>query len=288
MNLSEVLNAINYDKTPLLNDDLYEKEYVSDHDTIGSIHSYEILRQLIQLEGELVVAKASLRTQLVGEKEAVIQESRQQLVLAREKADLSRRLYLRQDSLFRQNLVSQEEYELFQSEAKIAEIEANIAEVQLQTVTTGVKPEQIEMIEAEIRSLENDIRIRKSQMEAFNLQTPIGGRLYRSFSPDTLLSVSDTSYVLVMPVKWQHHTELRQGQSVFLKGSKNARLSAKILRIEDTVKVLNREQVFMAVAVIEGDQRSIYPNLIVPCTVQGEPVSPFHYVMRLVQSLFNM
>ena len=29
MNLSEVLNAINYDKTPLLNDDLQEKEYVS-------------------------------------------------------------------------------------------------------------------------------------------------------------------------------------------------------------------------------------------------------------------
>jgi len=28
MNLSEVLNAINYDKTPLLNDDLHEKEYV--------------------------------------------------------------------------------------------------------------------------------------------------------------------------------------------------------------------------------------------------------------------
>jgi hypothetical protein len=29
MNLSEVLNAINYDKTPILDDELQEKEYVS-------------------------------------------------------------------------------------------------------------------------------------------------------------------------------------------------------------------------------------------------------------------
>ena len=28
MNLSEVLNAINYDKTPILDDELQEKEYV--------------------------------------------------------------------------------------------------------------------------------------------------------------------------------------------------------------------------------------------------------------------
>jgi len=278
-------DATRFQLSPTLN----EKEYVSEHDTIGSIHSYEVLRQLIQLEGELVVAKATLRTQLVGEKEAIIQEARQQLVLAREKAELQRRLFLRQDSLFLHNLVSQEEYELVQSEAKIAEIEVNIAEVQLQTVTTGVKPEQIEMIEAEIRSLENDIRIRKNQMEAFNLQTPIAGKLYRSFSSDTLLSVCDTSYVLVIPVKWQYHAELSPGRSVFLKSAEGStRLSAKILRIEDNIKILNREQVFMAVALIEGDQEFLYPNLIVPCTVQGRSLSPLHYVIRLVQSMFGM
>jgi hypothetical protein len=277
-------DATRFQLSPLLN----EKQYVAELDTIGSIHSYEVLRQLTELEGDLAVAKATLKTQLVGEKEAVIQEARQQHVLAQERAELQNRLFLRQDSLFHQNLVSQEEYEMARSEAKIAEIEADIAEVQLQSVTTGVKPEQIEMVESRIRSLENDVRLRKSQLQAFTLRTPIAGKLFRSFSSDTLLSVCDTSYLLIMPVQWGYHSELIPGQMVSLKGAdRSTRLSARIVRIEDSVKILNRDQIFFAVASIEGVHSSMVPDLIVPCTIRGRSLSLVQVCIRMLESILN-
>ncbi len=276
-------DATRFQMSPSLN----EKRVVMALDTIGSIHSYAVLADLTELEGDLIVAKATLRTQLVGEKAAIIEEARQQLALAQERAALLRKRFLRQDSLFHRNLVSLEEYELVQSEAEVAAIEVNIAEVQLQTVTTGAKPEQIKMIEAEIQSIEDDIRIRKSQVEAFTLQTPISGRIYRSFTSDTLLTVCDTSFVLIMPLNWKHREYLNPGQTVSLK-SGGPQLTAKILRIEDIVKILDQEQVYMAVALIEGKSETLTPNLIIPCTVRCSSVSSFHYAIRLIKSLFNM
>lgn len=267
---------------------LNEKLSVVKSDTIGSIHSYEILRQLTVLEGELEVSKAELMTQAVGEKEAVIQEARQQLALSRERVALMQRLFHRQDSLYHQNVISQEEYELAESEANVAEIEANIAQVQLQRVTTGVKPQQIEMIEAQIRSLENDIQVRKSQLNAFTLQTPIAGTLIRHYSSDTLLSVCDTSFLLVMPVRWKYHSELEPGQTITFKDEKQKRrLWAKLVRIENDIKILNRQQVFIAVGAIQHGQGPFYPNLIVSCTIRGESLPLVQFVFQMIRSMFT-
>lgn len=266
---------------------LKDKKVVMQLDTIGSVHSYEVLAELTELEGDLALAKATLQTQLVGEKEAVISAAKQQLALAEEKAELQRKRFLRQDSLFHLNLVSMEEYELARSEAKVAAIEEKIAEAQFQTVTTGSKPEQIEMIKAEIQSLENDIRIRKSRMDDFIIQTPISGKVYRSFTSDTLLSVCDTSFILLMPVNWNQREYIHPEQKVFVK-SGGRQSTARILRIEDNIKILNREQVCIAVALIDRESEALTPNLFVPCKVRCSSVSSFRYALHLVQSLFNM
>jgi hypothetical protein len=270
-----------------LSPDLNHKSSVAEQDTIGSIHSYEILRQLTALEGELAVATASLVTQAVGEKEAVIQEAQQQVALTRERAQLKQRLFHRQDSLYRQNMISQEEFELAESEANVAEIEANIAKLQLQRVTTGVKPEAIEMIEAQVRSLENDIQVRKSQMKAFTLQTPIAGTLIRYYSSDTLLSVCDTSFLIVMPIKWKYRSQLQPGHTIIFRDvDSKKRLSAKILRIQRDVKILNQDQVFLAVGSMEDAPGSYYPNLVVPCTIRGESIALYQYVFRMIKTMF--
>ena len=274
-------DIVQFKLSPTLKSD----EFVSEGDTIGYILSTMMNQQLTRQKGDLEIARASLGVDIAGEKKAAVEEAIQQLLMKKEEAKIQQELLERQQALLEQNLISQEEFEIIQSMAKVAEIDVKAAEARLQVMQTGAKREQIVLIEAQIRSLENEIKVLEEKIINHTICSPIGGRIYRFISSDTLCIVGDSSYVAVILVEAKNFLEVSTGQRVDLKLSGfGNKPSGRVVRIEERFRNINGEQIFVVIAELESSGIKLPINCITPCTIRGKPKSPMEYVLRMFTS----
>ncbi|MCB0301913.1 MAG: hypothetical protein KDE52_17765, partial [Calditrichaeota bacterium] len=141
-----------------INPALKAKSGIAMGDKVGHIRSNEIERRLAELQGMLEMANASLEFYRTGEKDAVIREARQAAALSKEQAELQERLFERQKLLYDQQLISEETIEISQSASRISRLEAELASAKLQTVATGAKPEQLDLVKSEIERYKKEIQ----------------------------------------------------------------------------------------------------------------------------------
>jgi len=255
---------------------------------IVRVYSHELARNLSRLSGELAVARASLAAVKSGEKEAVAQEAERGLVLAKERAGLHNLIFLRQDSLYRRNLISREAFDLAHSTAQISAIEAAVAEARLQSVRTGAKPEEIRMIESQIEGLEAEISVLSDQTGTLTLASPLFGVFQSSPGTDTLCTVEDTARVIVMPVPIKHLAEVAPGQTVKLRIPGHAEeFAGTVLRLEHRVRIINGAQVMMATATLAGSITALPSNLVVMGSIETGRHSPVQYLRLWVSDMFQ-
>jgi hypothetical protein len=245
-------------------------KYVSVGDTIGIIYSNEIERRLDQLEGDLSVAEATLKFYKTGEKEAVIAEAENRLNHAKEQAEEQKRIVERLEDLHNRKLVSTQEYEIGKSTSQIFDINVTIAQAQLENVTSGAKPEQIEMVTYQIASLKSQIDVLKKRVDHFILQSPIEGMVLQSFANDTLVNVvQEDSFVVVMPIRWRNRTYLKEGQPIHVAFSPDiSNIKGEIINIDSGVRYLNGEQVVFASALITENAEKLTSGLMVSCSIE--------------------
>jgi hypothetical protein len=60
-----------------------------------------------------------------------------------------------------------------------------------------------------------------------------------------------------------------------------------IFRKEESIKMLNREQVFVAYAAIENSAVNVPINLIVPCTIIIKDLKPIQYIFQILNTFFR-
>jgi hypothetical protein len=261
---------------------------VSAGDTIVRIYSHELARELYRLSGELAVAKASLVMVKSGEKEPIAQEAERALSLAKERAGLQNLIFGRQDSLYRKNLISPEVFELARSAAQTSAIEVAIAEARLQTVRTGVKPEQIRVIESQISGLEAQIRVLSKQVAALTLVSPFSGVFQSSPGTDTLCTVEDTARVILMPVPVKHMGHVAPGQWVKLWVPRHTEsYGGKVLRLDQRVRIVNGAQVIMVTASLHGSIKVLPSNLIVSGSIETDRLSPVQYLTYWISDIIS-
>ena len=146
---------------------------VSKNDTIGIIHSNEINRELVKLQGTLAETKASLELNLTGNKKSIINAAKEKLAFSKEKSKEQKKILARLKAMFRKNLISKEEYEIAQNESNLNDINISIAQAQLEAVKTGEKPEQVQFINSKILSIENEISVLEKRLNNFVIISPI-------------------------------------------------------------------------------------------------------------------
>jgi hypothetical protein len=267
---------------------LKSEDRIAKGDTIGSIQSNEVKRQLARLKGELIQARASLNLYRSGEKEPIIEEADRQVALAKERTSLQKKIAQRQEQLYKNDLISQEDSEIAGNLARIYELETEIAEAELKTAKTGAKPEQVDFIQAQIQSLEDEIKVLQERQQQFTLLSPIDGRINRILSNDTLLIVSDTASVLIMPLKLQYFPEVEVGSAVELSANNGAPpIRGQISRIDRNATVLNGEQVLSAVATLDESKTDLPSNIIVSCSIMTQKLTPGEYILRFIKSIFR-
>jgi hypothetical protein len=248
-----------------LNPKIFLDNEVSNGDTIGSVISNEIIKDLERLRGELETNRALLAVQTSSEKESVIDVERKRLEFAKKEFEEQIKIYNRQKSLFEKELISQEDFETTEARYELSKINISIAEERLKTVLSGAKKEEIELLNSQIKAIEREIDILQFRFEKNNITVPISGMIIRPFSSDTLVIVNDTSKkVILIPVKWSESMYVFIDQEVIITSPEvSEKLIARVSSIDNSVKTMNNEQYVIITAVSENPIRYLKTGLYV-------------------------
>jgi len=263
--------------------------YVSKGDTIGWIDSNEIERQLAQLNGELQSQKALLRVASTGEKESMVLEAERVSEHARKTFDEHKEIVDRLKKLYESGFVPYQDYEIALSTQNLFMINIGIAEAQLQSVQTGLKQEEIEMISSQITSLEKEIDTLLNRLDNYTLTSPLSGVVFETIPGDTLVDIGDTSpYTVIIPLKLKsrNYVSLQQKVKYTIEGIHTS-FYGEILKLGNVVHILNGEQVLLATASLNAQNKDILNGTMTRCSIVCEPLTPREYLVRSVVSIFK-
>jgi len=261
---------------------------VSKNDTIGIIHSNEINRRLVQLQGKLAETKASLKSNLTGNKSSIIKAAKEKLAFEIEKSTGQKKILARLKAMHEKNLISTEEYEIAQNASNLNDINISIAEAQFEAVKTGEKPEQIQIINSQIFSIENEIIILEKRLRNFMIISPIDGTVNQIAKNDTILFVADTSgYVIVMPINIREKEYLAKDISIDLQLPYNKNIiEAKYFGMDNKVQIFNHTQVVMIKAIVDKNKLGFLPGMYLQCTLHLGSISIKERINKIFRSIF--
>ncbi|HVO74131.1 MAG TPA: hypothetical protein VMT35_08915 [Ignavibacteriaceae bacterium] len=259
---------------------------ISKYDTIGSIYSNELEYSLTSLKGELNVAQSLLNQSITGEKESLIKEAKENLDLAIKKTELEKKLFYRAQQLHEKGLISDQEFELSQNTLGLDETAEKVAEAKLQTVLTGEKKEQIEMVKSQIAALQKQVIILEKKSAGFNLLSPIKGFVRWVPDGDTLLIISDTSsYVISFPVPLVKKNYIDSKTCIkIIPPSGEEDITAESKRIDGSIEYLSLKPVVLGQAVIKGFQSNFMPGLMVECKVECGSIPISEHINRIFKA----
>ncbi|MFQ5638146.1 MAG: hypothetical protein ACE5IR_09160 [bacterium] len=256
-------------------------------DTVASIYSNEIERQIVRLRGEMAAQAASLKLYLTGEKASIVNEAEKRLAFEKKQAEEEKKKHQRLKQLYERDLISKQEFELTQSDVQLVDLNVAIAEAELQTVQSGAKEERIEMIHSRINALQQEIQTLQKRAQDFTLTSPISGVAKRTFSSDTLMVIADTTeYVVIMPILWRDRDYVSLKKSVRLNSSVAHIQDAILLKLDNNVYNLSGRQVVLAIALVNGKMSAALPGLFIRCSISCGSVGVMEYLSRKMKSLF--
>ena len=266
-----VTNVSRGDRTSFVfNKNLHLKNYITVGDTIGYFTSMETNTRYAQLVGDLQEQKALLKSMEIGEKQSVINEAEQKLNYAKAKAERQRLLLTRLDSLYKNNLVSTEEFELAEAKMNQLQYEVNISRSQLEAVRTGVKPEEKQVIINRVDALQNELSIIENKLKSSIVKSPITGVVNKTYSPDTLFSVTDEAeFVLLMPINLDDTNCVKGRVSLSITNLPDNEFDSE-LEFLNQVQILNARQVRVATTIITDPDKRLISGMVVPCEIKGD------------------
>lgn len=286
---SDKMKIFNFDRGDVVDLDFVfgdnPDKLVQKDDSIVSIHSEQLEYKITELKGQLQQRKALLQSYKSGEKKAVIQKAREQLELQKIKAAEQKIIYRRIEKLYQSNLASKQEYEKAKNLLDIYQSEVRIAKSHLETLTSGEKPEQIEVINKEIKALDNQLEQLVNQKKKYTISSPLSGYAYTNSSVDTLLTIEDHSSAgVIFPVPLEKIAEVKVGQTVeLLLPELRKRSSAKIIDIENTIMNMNTHQLITVTALL--DSNNIPTGSVVKCKIQCGKESIYNKILKMFRSV---
>jgi len=258
-------------------------------DTICLIDSHEIERELVRLRGELDIEKASLRLARTGEKESVIDESRKILESAKEELSEHERILERRKKLYEAGILPYQDYEMTLSRLALYRIEVRKAEAQLETVQTGVKPEEIDLIISRISGIERDIAALTERLSRFTITSPFPGTVLDTSTDGSVVTIGDMSQLcVIMPIKLKNRSYIKKDQPVeFTIEGVGETLHGSIRSLGNVVRITRAEQTLMATAILDGNGHGLLAGTITKCDILLEPVTLLEYCTRTINTVFN-
>lgn len=252
-----------------LQPELARRDRVRYQDTMAVLTSSDAEEQMAALKGERDIATADLIASRTGEKQSVIEVYRHRLEQARSVAEEKKNIAERAGKLYEKKLISLEECEVAANAARVAQAEVESAMAQLTDMRTGVKPEEIQLLEARIESLNRQIEIKGKRIKSYTILAPFSGAIETLVHSDTLLILSDDSkHMVLMPVRPADCSALHPGMTVTCRTVDTGEsFSAIIRRIGLELHYVNGESSRLVVAELDRTPTRLSPGSILPCTI---------------------
>ncbi len=263
--------------------------FVSRGDTVGTVYSSELEREMIDLKNDIALTRSTLNVNLSGEKESLIKQEQERLNYALQQAEEHKKILNRLKSLFERGLVSQEEYEIAQGTAELNEINIAISKAALESVETGEKPEMINYFNAQITNLEKELSVLEKRYSGLTLISPISGTIDRQTNNDTLLVLNDVSdFVIIIPVNIleKKYISLPLNVDVYI-NNKRQEISAQLISIDNKARLLNGTQVIVGSTKLSGDLQNLMPGMMVDCYLNLGSFSAYEYLKIVWERLVN-
>lgn len=259
--------------------------FVKAGDTLGDISSRFMDEKIQNLQHQLDVESRLLESSKTGEKESILENLRQKLIYAEQQFDLTKKEYDRSNILFQDSVIAKSEFEIAETNYENAQTAIEIARSEYEVAKTGVKPEDVQLIEERISSYKKEIDFYNNMKKDYVLLSPFHGKMIfelYSLNPVEYISISDTSgYMLYAPIKFNYRTYLKLDSSVeFTVPGTETTLGAHILEISNNVESINKTQVVFTMSQIENPSDIIFPGLTVQCKFVCDKISLWEYAQR--------
>ncbi|MEM7786259.1 MAG: hypothetical protein AAF594_00895 [Bacteroidota bacterium] len=253
--------------------DVGASAWIAAGDTVGAFVSGEAAVRASRLAGDIEAAEAQVTFFEAGQKDALVEAARQEVVRAEEARDQAQRDADRLADLFARDVVAAQDVEAAQSEVQRATAEAAGAAARLDDVQTGRRDEEVRLARARRAALEREADALRDRLGMNTLVAPISGVVHRVVSPDTLLVVADTSaYTVVLPVRWGDRARAQPGQTVRVRGAEwGPAAEARIVDLRETSARADGQTYLLATAEIVRGAETLTPGLLVLCTVETPP-----------------
>lgn len=265
----------------VLADAISDKTFIDKGDTIGWVYSNEEQRKLILLKGQLEILNAELEFFTTGQKPEDVQKAKEQWDLAQQELETQRKLMARSTTLFKDSVISQQEFEIEENRLRVKEIALKIAKANYASITTGEKPEQEKLINAQILAIKDQINQVSQRINYFTITSPLSGIIQLERGPGTgekIISVGDTSsWVGMIPVQYKERKYIKTGNSIDYFGMKG-----HVVNLDNKISLIDSRQAFYITAVWPY-QDDIFPGTIGEVIIQCEKISLFEYFIRLFE-----
>ncbi len=228
-------------------------------DTVGWLHSADLVRQVAELRADLDRARAELRLSDSDEKEAVVAVARRGLAVQRERTRRQQQQVAVQQALHSEDLISGEELAQAEHMLLVHKLQKRVAEAQLDVVTSGASAAARELIRTRIAGLEHRLALEQERQAAQTLVAPISGTTAGFYGPDTLLVVNPFDRWVAHLLIDVHDLALVQPEQcvrVSLPGHPGP-IDGRITHISSRRFAVERRQVVLVVALLETDDELI-------------------------------
>ena len=277
----------------IINNKIHSGKSVNQGDTIAWIRSNEQETVLLNLVTSLEQQRGMLNVHLSGGKQEEINAAREIYVLSEKEFQTQEKLLSRMESLYKEDIIAEEEWDLALNEYEIKKQNMVIARSAMEIISTGAKKEELELIKTNINSLQRQIDQTLNRIEAFNVLAPFSGQLIRQQAPEldfeTIVRVADTQKMIVsLPVEFYQLEHISSDMKVNLQINSGRNIySARIIDFDNTIMLINQIQNVFVVAVIEEELEGFMPNMIVQADILCGNISVREYLKRLTRVIFE-
>ena len=254
---------------------------------VASIHSNMLAGRLVQLENQLQIERALLLKEGTGEKEEILSSLEEHLALAEQEVTYQQQQLVRSQKMYADGLISATDLEANEQAYRLAVTRVQLAKENITISATGEKPEQINLIQARIASLEKEIAFQKATSERYSIFAPISGRLsFQTGVEGDQLFIDDISqHILFVPVKLKDRDFINEETRFELDiMGVDTTVEAKFEGLMDQVEIYNNQAVVIAKASISSSVAELTTGMPVKCTVHCGTVQPLEYMSRSVQT----
>lgn len=251
-------------------------------DTLAFINSTNLQNELIAAKSQMDIAFANLKSQNSPAKTELITEAAFKLTSTEKKIEEEKIIFERTKQLFEKGYTSKQDYDAEKSKLDLLEIESSVNKANLENLKTGVKPEDIALLESEIMAAKNKIKFLYEKKYKFTLTAPFGGELIPSFNTDTLFNlINRTEAVLHMPISVKDIRFFIEGGFLQIKFPETgSSFAAKILSVGKEVKIMNGKQTVFISLSVPNDDFILLPGMVIKCSLLTHPVSLAKYLLE--------